>query len=121
MNLSVGKDRELSVNLTANPFIIPPNRTELSAEAIRSNQEARQKNLANNSNQTNIQATQTSAVNNRNIFTLSASQTQKISGLRNNESDDRSSQNRPISQYLQTESLRNQEELDTLVRLDVFA
>ena len=112
----------MSTNLTINPFVVQPlkpRRSEFKPEENRAVQLAREKERLNNS-LSNPQKSNSRASESRNIFKLTPHQSQSLNNL-NSQGSNRKISNQPIAQYLQTENINQREELESLVRLDIFA
>lgn len=113
----------MGINLATNSFIVAntsANRSELPTEIIRS-KEISQKNKIANPPAINPEEARQNTKLKQNIYTLPPSENQNVNNYRYNQSSNRSSFNQPVSQYLETENIPKREELESLVRVDVFA
>lgn len=113
----------MGINLATNSFIAantPATRSELPTEIIRS-KEISQKNKIAGTPAINPEEDRQNTKLRQNIYTVPPSQNQNLNNYRYNQPSDRSSFNQPVSQYLETENIPKREELELLVRVDVFA
>lgn len=109
----------MDINLANNPFVLPAKNLQ-SAEILPVGISNRTKSDDSQPLTVESQKAIPQPEQSKRLFSLSPRQSKQLSELQNRESG-RESNNRSISQYLETENLARREEIESLVGLDVFA
>ncbi len=125
----------MNINLANNPFVVQPGRNELVADpssplpAQQQDNHSRvqpveRRNLDQlftiTPQESQKEQSQTQRSESNRLFTLTPRENRQVSNLQSNAANGRRSNNSSISQYLETESLAKREEIESLVRLDIF-